>query len=218
VLVEHVSFAGHGSPSSHITVCPFAAVQFAGATHETLEATPVVGSSVTQQMSPGGAPSAAQSAALSHGIASEFGPVHPDGTVHTADELVLEPLVVTQQMSVVASHELLPHWMDAFAPDELPELDDDELDDEVPPELDELLLLLDDLPPDDDELLDDDFPPDDEPELDPPPELDDADVPFSGPSKSAVLVAPPHAATADATSVASAPTMHPLQAMTAKPM
>jgi hypothetical protein len=139
--------------------------------------------------------------------------------VHTADDDPLPPLLpvlldVTQQMSVAASHELLPHAMDALVvPDELPELDD-ELDDDLPPELDELLLLLDDLPPLDDELLDD-FPPDDEPELDPPPELDDADVPFSGPSKSAVLVAPPHAAT----SAATAPmTMHPLQAMTAKPM
>jgi hypothetical protein len=141
--------------------------------------------------------------------------LHPEGTVHTADEL--PPLLdgVTQQMSVVASHELPPHWMDALEPDELPELDP--LDDE------ELLLLLDDdLPPDDelplldDELLDD-FPPDDElPELDPPPELDDdADVPPFGPSKSPSLVAPPHAAI---TNAASAPTMHPLKAMPAEPM
>jgi hypothetical protein len=214
VLVEHVSFAGHGEPSSHITVCPLAAVQSAAATHATLAASPVDGSSVTQHTSPGGLPSAAQSAASSHGTASSPEPLHPEGTVHTADEL--PPLLdgVTQQMSVVASHELPPHWMDALEPDELPELDP--LDDE------ELLLLLDDdlppddeLPPLDDELLDD-LPPDELPELDPPPELDDdADVPPFGPSKSPSLVAPPHAAI---TNAASAPTMHPLEAMPAEPM
>jgi hypothetical protein len=214
VLVEHVSFAGHGEPSSHITVCPLAAVQSAGATHVTLAASPVVGSSVTQQTSPGGLPSAAQSAASSHGTASWPELLHPEGTVHTAVPSPPVVLGVTQQMSVVASHELLPHWIDAPAgPDELPELD--------PPD-DEELLLDDDLPPDDDELppplddeLLDDFPPDELPELDPPPELDDPDEPLLGPSNSPSLVAPPHAAT---TNAPSAPTMHPLKAMSAEPM
>lgn len=213
MLVEHVSFAGHGEPSSHITVCPLAAVQFAGATHVTLAASPVVGSSVTQQTSPGGLPSAAQSAASSHGTASSPELLHPEGTVHTADEAPPELPGVTQQMSVVASHELLPHSMAAFVPDELPELDppddddedDEPLDDDLPPDDDEL-------PPLDDELLDD-FPPDELPELDPPPELDD--VSPLGPSNNALLVAPPHAAT---TNTPSAPTMHPLKAMTAEPM
>lgn len=214
MLVVHVSFAGHGSPSSQSHVCPFASVQSAGATHVTLDASPVFGSSVTQQMSPGGFPSAAQSEALSHGTASSPEPLHPEGTVHTADEVPPDEPGVTQQMSVVASHELLPHWMAAFAPDELPELDD-ELDDDVPPELDDDE-LDDDLPPLDDELLDD-FPPDDElPELDPPPELDDPDEPLLGASNKPLLVAPLQAASTNATSP---PTMHLLNAIpAAKPM
>ncbi len=140
--------------------------------------------------------------------------------MHTADALPPLLLGVTQQISVVASHELLPHWMAAPAgPDELPELDppdddeeDDEDEDDLPPEDDELPLP-------DDELLLDDLPPDELPELDPPPELDEADAPPLGPSKSPSLVAPPHAPTANAASAPSAPTtMHPLNAMTAEPM
>jgi hypothetical protein len=81
VLALHVSPAGQSLVPSHSHVC-VCALHAACVVHATDAATPLLGSSVTQHTVPEANPSAVQSAASSHGMASVPCAVQPDGGVH----------------------------------------------------------------------------------------------------------------------------------------